>query len=138
MPAFHAEPVIDIVGSLALNWFATGKAAQSPTLRWNVWGDKDTPWTDGRFIGGALAAALPILGIGSATVQRVGQVAATGALNSFVATEAIRSAAVARAGAQPPAMQQQSQQQLPGGAPGLRMPGGLSAMVSQFAPGMFR
>jgi len=132
---------IDLLGALAINYVGSGKAAQSPTLRWNVIGSTDSPWTDGRFIAGLAGAAVDVLGVGGPTLRRVGNIAAHGALGSFVATEQVRAAAVARAQGQGPGMFQQQapvaqipqqQQQQRQGLPGL------AAMFSQFAPNAFR
>lgn len=89
--------LVDLAGQGLLNWFGSGYAAQSPTLRWN-WGQSDSLFTDYRFAGGVMGTALNLAGgyMGENMMSRIGYDLAAGSLHSLLATEQVRRAAVAR------------------------------------------
>lgn len=99
---------VDVVGALALNFGVSHMAAQSPNLRWIPFGQTDNAFLDARFLGGV--AGIGAAMFGGAQVARVGVDAAHGLLGSFIATERVRAASIAR-------MQQGGQTAPPWGQP---------------------
>ena len=109
---------IDLLGSLAVNAVGTRAAAKKADFRVGIAindkknpGQKSVPaFLDYRFLGGAVAAVIgQTVGRNSAYAGRVAHDAASGLLNSFVATESMRSVCKEAAGVSDAA-------QLPAGA----------------------
>ncbi len=141
MPAFGSAASVtpvDFVLSLGANVLGTDMATKNPTLRAPLWNAaKDSPWSDARFVGGLAGAALWQMGIGGKWGRKIGFIAANGGLNSFVTTERVRRASIAKASgsggggaATPPA-----QLQAPVG-----IPQGIQGFAGAFAtaPGAYR
>ena len=88
---------LDLMGSLVINGVASSMAAKQPSFRIGVMKKKDGEvpwWSDARFLGGFTALTIAqFFNQGNPTVKQMGHDAATGLLNSFVATEQCRSAA---------------------------------------------
>lgn len=124
---------VDIVGQLAVNYMATGQATNSPDLRW-CWGNPQvsSPWRDYRFGAGIAAAGLGTMADGDS--RRFLFDLASGSLNSFIATERVRKAALERTqGPQAGAYQQPQGYQQPGGYQ--QVPG--PQPVPQFGPPVY-
>jgi len=85
----HKSNPLDLLGGLAVNYVGTRQAAGTGNLRYNPFVEADTWWKDIRFLLGVAGVAAGQLDDGM--MGRVGQDVATGSLNSFVATEAMRS-----------------------------------------------
>jgi hypothetical protein len=94
---------IDLLGSLAVNAVGTRAAAKKADFRVGIaindkkTGQKSVPaYLDYRFLGGAVAAVIgQTVGRNRAYAGRVAHDAASGLLNSFVATESMRSVCMA-------------------------------------------
>ena len=102
--------VLDVVGALAVNFGASHMASAQPNLRWIPWGKTDNAYLDARLIGGI--ASLGASMWGGPVWGRVGQDVAQGLLGSFVATERVRAASIAR----------MQQQQIPASTPAQAAP----------------
>lgn len=85
---------VDVLGALALNFGASHMAAQQANLRWIPFGTSDNAFLDGRFMGGV--AGIGAAMFGGKMVARAGVDLAHGLLGSFVATERVRAASIAR------------------------------------------
>jgi hypothetical protein len=87
---------IDLLAGLAVNIGGTHMACKSPTLRVGMKNKAgDIPaYADFRFLGGAVAA-LAAQWVDSPNVRRAAHDVANGLLNSYVATETARRAAIA-------------------------------------------
>lgn len=90
------QNLLDLAGSLLVNRYATGRAVSSGTLRDPLMADRDSVWTDKRFALGVLGAGVSTFAKND-TIKRIGLDLGGGALHSLIATEAVRSATVARA-----------------------------------------
>lgn len=111
---------LDLLGTLGVNAVASQMAVKNPTLRVGIKNKSgDVPaWGDVRFIAGVLAAgASQFLGYEWGTTRRVAHDVATGLLNSYVATETCRRAAIARVEAAQSAPPQISESVAPAAAP---------------------
>ena len=85
--------VIDLLGSVAVNYGASMVAAKNPSIRVGIKkanGDVHA-YGDYRFLGGLVAAAAGQY-LQDPMYQRIAHDTASGLLNSFVATESVRTA----------------------------------------------
>ena len=85
---------VDVLGALALNFGASHMAAQQPNLRWNPFNGSDSAFMDVRFLGGMAGIGAAFMGTGQ--VARMGVDGAHGLLGSFIATERVRAASIAK------------------------------------------
>lgn len=90
---------IDLIGSLVVNIGGTHMACKSADLRVGIKDGKGEikPYADFRFLGGAVAA-LASQWVENPSIRRAAHDAANGLLNSFVATETARMAAITKLG----------------------------------------
>lgn len=136
--------LVDTGAQLAGNWFLTGKAAESPDLRWS-WGDApgkpSSPYRDYRFAMGLGGVAVNLLSKG--TMSRIGHDVAAANLHSFVSTEQIRRQSLARlqqGGGEQPASQAAPPPQLapPFQSANSAPAGGAFARFASFLPGSYQ